>query len=339
MLRSLNRVPEAMGALALIAAILWLTAICAPASAQPPLDNDRNAVKEQQLLQQFKEIRGRVTIPDRRESVLEHPTGRDWRHFHEVTLRWFGSVVILGTVLLLLVFYLWRGTVRLETGRSGRKIARFDTLERTVHWMTAVSFIGLALTGLNVTYGKLLLLPLLGPEWFTTWSQWAKYTHNFVSFPFMAGIASMFVMWLPGNIPNRIDLQWLRRGGGIIGHDHPPAYRFNAGQKAIYWFVVLGGTAAVTSGYVLMFPFFGTNIDQMEAVQVAHASIAMLLISLILAHIYIGTIGMEGAFEAMGNGTVDLNWAREHHSLWLAEEQARIGPFDHEQQPSAVPAE
>jgi formate dehydrogenase subunit gamma len=146
-------------------------------------------------------------------------------------------------------------------------------------------------------------------------------------------------MWIAGNIPNRVDMEWLKRGGGIVGHDHPPAYKFNLGQKAVYWLQVLGGTAMVVSGYVLIFPFYGTDIANMEAAQVVHGVIAMLFIGLMIAHIYIGSIGMEGAFEAMGTGEVDVNWAKEHHSLWLEEELARGRSAAPPRQASATPAE
>lgn len=316
-------------------------ALAAPASAQQqnPVDPDADAVKEQRLLQEFNRIQGRISIPDKRESVLIQPAGRGWRQFHEVWLRWIGAIAIIGMLLLLIGFYLWRGAQRLESGRSGRKLVRFNAFERFVHWMTAASFIVLAITGLNVTFGKPLLLPLIGPDAFTTWSQWAKYAHNYISFPFVIGIVFIFAMWLPGNIPNRVDLEWLRRGGGMLWRDHPPAYRFNAGQKAIYWLAVMAGLAAAITGYVLMFPFYGTGIQAMQSAQMAHGIIAMLFVALILAHIYIGTIGMEGAFEAMGTGTVDVNWAREHHSLWLQEEQARAGPAGGEPQQAPTPAE
>jgi formate dehydrogenase subunit gamma len=181
----------------------------------------------------------------------------------------------------------------------------------------------LALSGLNITFGRALLLPLLAPETFTTISELAKYSHNYLSFPFTLGVVLILFIWIAGNIPNRVDVEWVKRGGGIIGHDHPPAYRFNAGQKAIFWIQVLGGTAMVMSGYVLIFPFYGTGIAGMELAEVVHAIVAMLYIAAMLGHIYIGTLGMEGAFEAMGEGTVDLNWAKEHHSLWLQEEKAR----------------
>jgi formate dehydrogenase subunit gamma len=167
----------------------------------------------------------------------------------------------------------------------------------------------------------------------------ARYGHHYLSFPFTLGVVLIFLMWIGGNIPNKVDVEWLKRGGGIIGHDHPPAYRFNAGQKAIYWIVVLGGGAVAATGYLLMFPFYGTSVSGMETAAVIHAVIAVLFVAAMLGHIYIGTIGMEGAFEAMGEGTVDVNWAREHHRLWLEEEQARVGPNESRSQPAATPAE
>ena len=132
-------------------------------------------------------------------------------------------------------------------------------------------------------------------------------------------------MWIAGNIPNKVDVDWLKRGGGLIGHDHPPAQRFNAGQKAIYWIVIIGGTAVAVTGYLLMFPFYLSGIEGMQWAQIVHSIVAVLFVAVMLAHIYIGTIGMEGAFEAMGSGTVDVNWAKEHHSLWAEEEQAKAG--------------
>jgi formate dehydrogenase subunit gamma len=326
-----------VGALVLLA----VTVVSPLAMAQQlkSIDPTASAVSEQQLLQQFKTIQGRGSIPDTKSYTIEQPAGRDWRHFHEVTLRVIGGVAILGMLGLLVVFYLWRGMVRIESGRSGRTIVRFNAAERFVHWMTATSFVILALSGLNITFGRPLLLPLMSPAAFTAWSEWAKYAHNYLSFPFTLGVILIFLMWIAGNIPNRIDLEWLKRGGGMVGHDHPPAYRFNAGQKMIYWIVVIGGTAVAISGYILMFPFYGTTVAGMQLAQIVHGIIAVLFVAAMLGHIYIGTIGMEGAFEAMGTGEVDLNWAREHHSLWLEQEMARTGPNESQRQPLATPAE
>ena len=333
----LARIRIIFGALALVG----LMALAVPAGAQQStaVNPTASSVKEQQLLQQLQRVEGRITIPDEKASVLIQPEGRDWRRFHNVTLRWIGAIVILGMLVVLVVFYLWRGMVRIEGGRSGRTIVRFTAVERFVHWMTASCFIILALSGLNITFGRPLLLPLVGAEAFTAWSQWAKYAHNYLSFPFTIGVIAILLMWLGGNIPNRVDVEWLKRGGGIVGHDHPPAYRFNAGQKAIYWIVVLGGTAIAVSGYILMFPFYGTTIAGMQLAQAVHGIVAVLFVAAMLGHIYIGTLGMEGAFEAMGTGDVDLNWAKAHHSLWLDQEQARTGPNQGQRQPAAQPAE
>jgi formate dehydrogenase subunit gamma len=312
-----------------------------PAAAQQAkaVDPTTSAVHEDQLLQEFKTIQGRGSIPDTKSYTIEQPAGRDWRQFHEVTLRIIGGVAILGMLALLVVFYLVRGMVRLESGRSGRRIVRFNAAERLVHWMTATCFIILALSGLNITFGRPLLLPLMSPEAFTALSEGAKYAHNYLSFPFTLGVILIGLMWFAGNIPNRVDLEWLKRGGGIVGHDHPPAERFNAGQKAIYWIVVLGGAAMAVSGYALIFPFYGTTIETMQDAEIMHGVVAMLFIAAMFGHIYIGTIGMEGAFEAMGEGTVDLNWAKEHHELWLEAEGAGTEPNSSLRQPTASAGE
>lgn len=324
-----------------VLAIALMFAALVPAAAQQPsqVNPTASSVTEQNLLQELNRIQGRVTIPDQRSRVLEQPAGRDWRYFHGVTLRWIGGIAILGMLALLVVFYLWRGMVKLQSGRSGRTIVRFNAAERFVHWMTATCFIILAISGLNITFGRPLLLPLIGPEAFTTWSEGAKYAHNYLSFPFTIGVVLIFLMWIAGNIPNKVDVEWLKRGGGIIGHDHPPAYRFNAGQKAVYWIVVIGGTAVAVSGYVLMFPFYVTDIAGMQTAQMVHATVSVLFIAVMLAHIYIGTIGMEGAFEAMGEGTVDVNWAKEHHSLWLQQELTKTKTGEAPHRPLSTPAE
>jgi len=307
-----------IGALSLC--LVAVTTLPAVAQQQPSSVNPMaQSVKEQELLKELQRIQGRSSLPDARTRVLEQP-GRDWRHFHQVTLRWIGAIVILGMLAVLMLFYLIRGMVRIEGGRSGRTLVRFNAFERFVHWMTATCFIVLALTGLNVTFGKELLTPLIGPEAFAAWAQWAKYAHNYLSFPFSIGVVLMFLLWIAWNFPTGTDMRWLKEGGGIVGNGHPPARRFNAGQKMIYWVVVLGGGAAAITGYLLMFPFYATDVAGMQTAQMVHGIVGMLFIAIMLAHIYIGTIGMQGAFEGMGKGEVDVNWARQHHSLWLENE-------------------
>jgi formate dehydrogenase subunit gamma len=328
-------VRRAVGAWTLL---LLVVALPAPSVAQQ-VNPRADSVNEQRLLQEFDRIQGRVSIPDQRSSVLMQPQGREWREFRTVVLRWIGGIAILGMIALIVIFYLTRGMVRLESGRSGRTLVRFNTFERFVHWMTATCFIILAISGLNITFGRPLLLPLIGFEAFSEWSQWAKYAHNYLSFPFTIGVVLIFLMWIGGNIPNKVDVDWLKRGGGMMGHDHPPAYRFNAGQKAIYWIVVIGGTAVAVTGYALMFPFYISGIEGMQLAQIVHSIVAVLFVAAMLAHIYIGTIGMEGAFEAMGSGTVDINWARQHHSLWFEEQSTRAGVNEARPRATAAPAE
>lgn len=313
-----TRIGSIIGAIMLLA----LVAVVTPVSAQQPnsVNPTASAVQEDKLLQELRRLQGRITIPDERASVLEQPAGRDWRQFHQVTLRWIGGVSILGMFVILILFYTIRGMIKMSRGRSGRTITRFNGLERFMHWLTAGTFIILAISGINVTFGKNLLLPLIGPEAFTGFSQWGKYAHNYLSFPFTLGLVFIFFMWIKDNIPDRVDAEWLKQGGGIVGHKHPPARRFNAGQKIVFWVVVLAGGAVAISGYLLMFPFYGTGIVGMQTAQVVHGIVGVLMIAIMLAHIYIGTIGMEGAFEAMSTGEVDLNWAEEHHSLWVQEE-------------------
>jgi formate dehydrogenase subunit gamma len=227
---------------------------------------------------------------------------------------------------VLLVFLLVRGRVRIESGFSGRTVERFGGVERFGHWLTATSFIVLGLTGLNVTFGREYLLPVLGPETFTFISQWAKYLHNYMSFAFVLGLVIIFFAWVVYNLPSPRDFTWVAEGGGIFGNKHPPAARFNAGQKLVFWVTVLGGLALAITGYMLMFPFYtlpsstltdlNTSIGAIQTAQIIHGIVGLIMIAIILAHIYIGTIGMQGAFSSMGSGQVDVNWAKQHHSVW-----------------------
>jgi formate dehydrogenase subunit gamma len=295
-----------------------------------------SATNERDLLAQFPRVEGRIDIPDTKAAVLIQPAGRTWDYFHEVLLHWGGAVVILGTIGVLGLAYLVIGRIRITAGRSGQKILRFKTFERISHWLTAVSFVILGLTGLNITFGKIVLLPVIGPDAFSDISQTAKYVHNFVSFSFMMGLLLIVAIFFKDNLPEKVDLEWLKRGGGFIKNKHAPAGRFNLGEKAVYWLSLLAGIAISVSGLLLLFPFYGTNIADMQIAQVVHAVVAVLFVALILGHIYIGTLGMEGAFEAMGSGEVDLNWAKEHHDLWLAR---KLASEERPTQPSATPAE
>jgi formate dehydrogenase subunit gamma len=327
-------------ALALVAA-LSLTPIAAPVFAQgnPSGKNPTaDSVNEEALFKNNSKLVGRISIPDSKAATLEQPQGREWRGFHEGWMPWIGAIAILGMVVLLAVFYFVKGRVMLEHNEhSGRKILRFNTFERFTHWMTATCFIILGLTGLNYVFGKRLLMPLIGPDAFSTISQWSKYAHNVLAWPFIVGILFMLSVWLSDNIPNRVDWAWMKAGGGFFNDTHPSAGRFNAGQKLIFWIVVIGGLAMAASGIMLIFPFAALDINGMQTVQAIHGIIAVLFIAVMLAHIYIGSLGMEGAYDAMGSGEVDLAWARTHHDLWVEEEQAKTASGPQVSRP--VPAE
>jgi formate dehydrogenase subunit gamma len=288
---------------------------------------------------------GSTSMRDPRAGQLIQSEGDSWRAIRHGPVSVYGIWAMLGVIGLLALFFLIRGRIRIEHGRSGRTITRFTTVERMGHWLLAVSFIILALTGLNLLYGRYVLPPVIGPEAFGLITYWGKLAHNFVAFAFMAGLALVLVMWAVHNLPNRHDFIWLLKGGGMFSRgSHPPARKFNAGQKILFWLIILGGISISLSGIALMFPFefalfaktfqflnnFGlslpenlTPIQEMQYNQLWHAIMALFLTAVVIGHIYLGSIGMEGAFDAMGTGQVDVNWAREHHCLWVEVEEAR----------------
>jgi formate dehydrogenase subunit gamma len=295
------------------------------------------------------EIVGQVSIPDKAAGRLVQRGGENWRAFKNGPLSIYGAWGLLGIVVLLVIFFALRGRIKIGHGPDpqGRTIERFNALERGVHWLTATSFIVLALTGLNVLYGRYFLKPIIGPEIFSSLTYYGKLAHNYIAFAFMLGLILMFVLWVRYNIPSVRDLKWLAVGGGLFSKDvHPEAGRFNAGQKIIFWSVILGGFSLSFSGVALMWPFevqpwagtfailnnFGLNLptsfSPLEETQISviwHSVVALVMIIIIIAHIYIGSIGMEGAFDAVGTGQVDLNWAKEHHALWVEEEMQKGG--------------
>ncbi|MCX8134381.1 MAG: formate dehydrogenase subunit gamma [Roseococcus sp.] len=320
--------------------VLFL-ALCAPgivtqAQAQPARGAISAEELELQRMLQGGRIEGRTTLPDAQSEVLIQPAGKAWRDFHNVTLAWVGGIAVGGMLIILVAFYLGRGKIMVEGGLSGRTIQRFNLLERANHWMVASCFIVLGLTGLNLTFGRHLLLPIVGAETFTAISLWGKVLHNYLAFPFTLGIVLMLLLWVKDNIPNGRDIEWFKQGGGLIGKGHPKAGRFNAGQKMVFWITTLGGAAVAISGYMLIFPFWGEfGVAEMQLAHIVHSVISVLMIAAMLAHIYIGSIGMQGAFDAMGTGEVDLNWAKEHHALWVEEQQKR----ETAARPAAQPAE
>ena len=273
-------------------------------------------------------VAGSSSLPYANAEVFERPFARDWRLGLADFATHMGALVILGFTLLLALMLALRGRVPIVRGKSGHKVERFGWFERATHWMTSVSFLMLALTGIVIAYGDTLILPfghgVLGSTgWLATWG------HMMFFPPFALGVVTMFVMWVRHNLPSRLDLNWLAKGGGMFSDDvHPSARKFNAGQKLIFWSVVLGGGLMILSGILLMFPFYLLDANGMGWAMLGHAVVGLLMITVIIGHIYIGTVGMQGAFWAMWTGKVDRNWAAEHHDLWLQEIDARKGPAE-----------
>ena len=291
---------------------------------------------------------GTVSIPDKKAGMLVQYEGQIWREIHNGMVPLYGAWAILGMIVLLAVFFALFGRLRIDDGPAGITITRFSALERAGHWMTAGSFVLLAVTGLNILYGRSVIIPVIGLEAYAVIAQWGKYIHNYVAFAFIAGLFFIFFNWALHNIPSRSDIVWLMKGGGIfIKSVHPPARKFNAGQKIVFWLTIFGGASVALSGWALLFPFTTSlmtwsmeilqnigldvpawlglpdppysGIVEQQMNQIWHAVMGLFLTTVIIAHIYIGSLGMEGAFDAMGSGEVDLNWAREHHSLWVEE--------------------
>ena len=281
-------------------------------------------------------------------TVLMQDGGMRWLNWRKGPLASWGGYLLLATLALLVIFYLIRGRIRIDGKKTGRTVTRFETVERFGHWLLAGSFILLGITGLVTLFGRMGLIPLIGKDAFATLAVASKWIHNNVSWAFMLGLVMVLVMWIAHNLPDRTDLNWLAKGGGLFKKGvHPPAKKFNAGQKLIFWSVILLGASISVSGLSLLFPFelpmFAATFDKLNAIgipqliglgelrtelapheemqyaQLWHAIVAFVMMAIIIAHIYIGSIGMEGAFDAMGSGEVEEQWAREHHSLWVEE--------------------
>ena len=279
--------------------------------------------------------------------VLIQDGGMPWYELRKGPVITYGGGAILGIILLLVVFYFVRGRIKIDGGPSGTRIERFKAIERFGHWLLAGSFIALALTGLITLMGRSFLIPVIGHEAFSPLAIGSKWIHNNIAWAFMLGLVLTFVMWVAHNIPSKLDWQWIKQGGGFIGKGHPSAKKFNAGQKIVFWTVMILGFSVSLSGLSLLFPFqmpmfadtfgffnsiLGTDFptalaphEEMQYANIWHSVVAFLMMVAIIAHIYIGTVGMEGAYDAMGNGQVDLEWARQHHDLWVEEVQAKQG--------------
>jgi formate dehydrogenase subunit gamma len=277
---------------------------------------------------------------DNEGTVLVQRGGNTWRVWRNGPIATIAGTILVLVLLAIFAFYRIVGPASTAQPDTGRRIQRFTVWERGVHWATAISFIVLAVTGLVILFGKKLLLPLIGHDVYAFIAYVFKYLHNFVGPLFIVCSVLMFFTFLRRNFFKRIDWQWVKRGGGIVSHQHVPAGFFNAGEKAWFWLgVTLLGLVMSATGLVLDFANFGQTRYVMQVANVLHLAGATFYVAAAMGHIYIGTWGTPGAYEAMRRGSVDESWARAHHAVWAEEVRQGLPPgsLDDRTPPDAPP--
>lgn len=265
--------------------------------------------------------------------------GEMWRRFRNGPLTVWGGWLLAGVFGAIAAFYFWRGQIKLAEKPTGRLVQRFSPVERIAHWTVAGTFVLLALSGLTMLFGKHALLPWMGYTLFSWLAFLAKNTHNLVGPLFLAATLVMIGLFAKDNLWKAVDALWVRKAGGLVSGEHVPSWRFNFGEKSWFWFgvVSLGLTVGAT-GLILDFPAFGQTRQDMQLAHIIHASAAILFMALSLGHIYLGTIGMEGALDSMKTGYVDEAWAKEHHEYWYRQVKGEAIPPSYAPPRGAAPA-
>jgi len=270
--------------------------------------------------------------------------GEAWRQVRNDWIVPYGGALVIIVLVALALYYFAKGPIGSDENRTGRVIERFTYFERAAHWTNAVGFVVLAISGIVMAFGQFFLLPVLGRTLFGWLTYALKTLHNFAGPLFAVSLLLIFIAFLRDNFPERGDLNWLRKGGGMFGGHEPPSGRFNAGEKLVFWIgVFLLGVFVVSSGLVLdkVIPGLDYLRGDMQIAHMVHAISAVLFIALFLGHIYIGTIGMRGAYRAMKTGYVVEGWAVEHHRYWYEDIKAgkitaqRSAPPPPTEQPAA----
>lgn len=285
--------------------------------ATQPLNNAPvwREVRGGENLYQTTQVRGVET------NVLVQSAGETWRQIRNGPVTIYGGWLLLVMTAVIALYYWWKGPIKLHEKPTGRMIERFSAWDRIVHWATAISFVILGISGLVILFGKYVLLPVFGYTLFSWLAILAKNLHNFVGPLFVICTVLMFVTFVKDNLPKAYDWLWVRKAGGLLGGEHVPSGRFNAGEKGWFWVGVFAlGIVVSVTGVILDFPaLVGQARAAMQQANVIHAIAAVIFMGLALGHIYMGTIGVEGAYESMRNGMVDEAWAKEHHEYWYDE--------------------
>jgi formate dehydrogenase subunit gamma len=281
----------------------------------PGTVNNRNLGEPGVLIQKMTQYPGTRTTS----------AGEAWRQIRNWWIVPYGGALLLIATLAIALYYWAKGPMGGHEANTGRVIERFTYLERASHWVNAVAFVVLAVSGIVMAFGKFFLLPIMGGLLFGWLTYALKTAHNFAGPLFAVSMVVLILTFIRSNIPSRVDFAWLRRGGGLFGGGEPPSHRFNAGEKIVFWIgVVVLGVIVVASGLVLdkVIPGLAYLREDMQVAHIVHAVAAVLIMIVFLGHIYLGTIGMRGSYQAMKTGYVDEGWAREHHLLWYEDIQA-----------------
>lgn len=258
-----------------------------------------------------------ASVPGREMNVLVEDKGQWWREIRNGPVTFYGGILLLIAPSLLLVFFLVKGPIKLHGAPSGKLIERFNSAEMMVHWTMAISFVALALSGIILLFGKYILMPVFGAEAFSWVAQIMKGVHNFVGPLFMFSLIAFFVLFVKDNFFKSHDLNWLSKFGGMLSGEHVPSGRFNGGEKIWFWMaIVILGIIVSASGLILLFPNWDSTRELMAEANLVHGIIAILFMAASCAHIYLGSVGMQGAYKGMREGYVDETWAKEHHELW-----------------------
>jgi len=269
---------------------------------------------------------GYTSMQGREVGVLVQSGGETWRQIRNGPVTFYGGWLVVIVMLILAAIYFGKGPVKLHDKATGRKIERFTLAERWAHWVMGISFVVLGITGLIILFGKFVLLPVIGYTLFAWLSALSKNLHNFVAPLFAVSLLIFILMFIKDNLPKSYDLSWFAKAPGFFAGKHIPSGRFNGGEKAWFWGgVVVLCLALVGSGAVLLFPNFDQLRSTMQQMSVIHMVAGVLVIAASLGHIYLGTIGVEGAYQAMRSGYVDEVWAKEHHEYWYNDVKGGAG--------------
>ncbi len=332
----------------LAAAVLAFAGYAAAQPASPPQQDPARQQAERSVTQPYnnapfwREVRtsdpGFTQVGDSPErGVLIQSRGETWRQAR-VPVAFIGGLLVALAVVSLGGFYAYRGSIPVGESGSRMMIQRFRPADRYAHWTMAIVWVTLGITGLILTFGKVLLLPIIGHGLYSWVGAAAKNLHNFIGPILIVGVVWMIIRYLPYNRLSKEDFVWMKNiYGNLTGHEYPSG-KFNGGEKMVFWFLlVLLTPLLIVSGLFLNFPNFGQTRETMQTFNVIHMVLAYVAIAMAFVHIYLGTIGMKGAYRAMREGYVTAEWAKHHHEHWYNDVKAGKVPESPMVSETAVP--